>query len=89
VRHRASVLRQLIIASRQGLDGLNLVAVRARRPCRGFVRKIAGETREPQSIVTVESQLGVSWPTPHLVHHRDRPTNNVRDWMDIKASEID
>jgi hypothetical protein len=27
VRHRASVLRQLIIASRQGLDGLNLVAV--------------------------------------------------------------
>src|SRR5205823_4912252 len=59
VRHRASVLRQFSIASRQGLEPWSCGNSRAAT----FPRlrpKIAGETRETQSIVTVESQLGVS-----------------------------
>jgi hypothetical protein len=56
-----SFLRQFSIASHQGLDALVLWEFALRRLFRGFVRKLRAKHAKTQSIVTVESQLGVSW----------------------------
>jgi hypothetical protein len=54
----ASILHR---KSRQGLDAMVLVAIRAQRSFRDFVRNCGRNTRKNSSIVMVESQLVVSW----------------------------